>query len=198
MVDQTGLGTVKKFDLGKPGSFFYSPTWSPDSKKIAFTDKRLNLWYVDVEKPSAAPVKVDTDLYDAWGVSMTPDVVAGQQVADVFRNFYRDHLRAVFVYSLDSGKSSQITDGLSDARYPVFDKGGKVSVFRGEHRSWAGGAWLDLSGFQRPVSRNVYGVVLKEGDANPIEPRERRRERPTRRRATTNKDVRQERREGQG
>jgi len=50
VVDQAGLGTVKKIDLGKPASFFYSPIWSPDSKKIAFTDKRLNLWYVDMEK----------------------------------------------------------------------------------------------------------------------------------------------------
>ena len=31
--DQNGLGTVKKIDLGKPPSFFYAPTWSPDSKK---------------------------------------------------------------------------------------------------------------------------------------------------------------------
>src|SRR5207244_13198986 len=66
LVDQSGLGTVKKISLGNPPSFFYGPTWSPDSKKIAFADKRLNLWYVDIEKGS--PVKVVTDLYDAWGV----------------------------------------------------------------------------------------------------------------------------------
>jgi tricorn protease len=44
IVDQSGLGTVKKIDLGRPPSFFYSPLWSPDSKKIAYQDKRLNLW----------------------------------------------------------------------------------------------------------------------------------------------------------
>ena len=30
-----GWATVKKINLGKPPSFFYSPEWSPDSKKIA-------------------------------------------------------------------------------------------------------------------------------------------------------------------
>src|SRR5690348_4972622 len=46
--DQSGLGEVKKIDLGHPPSFFYSLVWSPDSKKISYTDRRLNLWYVDL------------------------------------------------------------------------------------------------------------------------------------------------------
>lgn len=41
--------TEKTFiSLGKT-SFYYSPTWSPDSCKIAFTDKALNLYYVVME-----------------------------------------------------------------------------------------------------------------------------------------------------
>ncbi|HNC44299.1 MAG TPA: hypothetical protein PLU80_09040 [Acidobacteriota bacterium] len=54
---QTGMGEVKKINLGTPSSFFYTPVWSPDSKKIAFCDKRLNFWYVEVEK--GTPVKID-------------------------------------------------------------------------------------------------------------------------------------------
>src|SRR5919107_5196667 len=34
---QTGMGEVKKIALGNPPSFFYSPVWSPDSKKVAYT-----------------------------------------------------------------------------------------------------------------------------------------------------------------
>ena len=37
---QSGLGEVRKIALGNPPSYFYSPVWSPDSKKIAYTDKR--------------------------------------------------------------------------------------------------------------------------------------------------------------
>src|ERR1700722_5005436 len=68
LVDQSGLGTVKKIGLGQPPSFFYGPTWSPDSKKIAYTDKRLNFWYVDVEK--GTPVKVDSDRFEDPSVSL--------------------------------------------------------------------------------------------------------------------------------
>jgi len=167
LVDQSGLGTVKKIDLGKPASFFYSPTWSPDSKKIALTDKRLNLWYVDIEE--GAPVKVDTDLYDAWGVLMTP-VWSPDSKWLTFTKFLPNHFRAVYVHSLETGKSSQITDGLSDARYPEFDKGGKVLYFTASTDLGLAMTWLDLSGFQRPVSRNVYAAVLKKSDSNPIEP----------------------------
>ena len=50
---QNGLGPIAKIDLGTPPSFFYSPTWSPDSKKITYYDKRLNIWYVDLDKKTA-------------------------------------------------------------------------------------------------------------------------------------------------
>ena len=70
---QNGLGPVTKIDLGKPPSFFYSPTWSPDSKKITYSDKRLNVWYVDLEKKT--PVHVDTDLYEgpSFNTVWSPD-----------------------------------------------------------------------------------------------------------------------------
>ena len=51
------MSEPKKISLGNPPSFYYSPTWSPDSKKIAYTDKRLNLWYVDLAKGAPASPK---------------------------------------------------------------------------------------------------------------------------------------------
>src|SRR5215213_1184627 len=46
--DQNGIGEVKKVQL--PPSFYYAATWSPDSKKIALFDKKLQLWYLEVDK----------------------------------------------------------------------------------------------------------------------------------------------------
>jgi len=167
LVDQSGLGEVKKINLGNPPSFFYGPTWSPDSKKIAFADKRLNLWYADIEKGS--PVKVVTDLYDAWGVRFSQTWSPDSKWI-TYSRFLPNHQRAIFVYSLESSKSAQLTDGLSDAEFPVFDKGGKYLFFAASTDLGLAGTWLDLSGFQRPVTRSVYAVVLKKGDPNPVEP----------------------------
>ncbi len=64
---QDGLTAARKFDLGNPPSFFYGPTWSPDSKKIAYADKRQKLWYVSRR---GTPVSVDADTIPVWGTSM--------------------------------------------------------------------------------------------------------------------------------
>ncbi|MGB2591323.1 MAG: PDZ domain-containing protein [Candidatus Acidiferrum sp.] len=167
IVDQSGLGTVKKINLGNPPSFFYSPKWSPDSKKIAYTDKRLNLWYVDVDK--GTPVKVATDRYEdptsTIDESWSPD-----SKWLTYSKYLENHMRSVFVYSLETGKESQITDGMSDARYPVFDKNGKSLYFANSTDMGLSIAWLDLSSFQHPVLRSIYAVVLKKGDPSPVEP----------------------------
>jgi len=167
IVDQTGLGAVKKVNLGNPPSFFYGPAWSPDSKKIAYTDKRMNLWYVDVEK--GTPVKVTSDRYEDPSSTMN-ETWSPDSKWLTYAKFLENHMRNVFVYSLETGKESQITDGTSDVRYPVFDKNGKSLYFAASTDLGLSIGWLDLSSFQHPVSRNIYAVVLKKGDPSPVEP----------------------------
>jgi tricorn protease len=161
---QNGLGTVTKIDLGKPPTFFYSPTWSPDSKKITYFDKRLNLWYVDLEKKT--PVHVDTDLFDesSFSTVWSPD---SKWLA--YTKQLDNHMHAIFVYSLETSKATRITDGMSDVQTPDFDKGGKYLYFTASTDMGlvAGG---DMSAIDRPVSRSVYVVVLKKGVASPLAP----------------------------
>ena len=165
--DQSGLGEVKKINLGNPPSYFYGPTWSPDSKKIAYTDKRLNLWYVEVEK--GTPVKVATERFEdpsnAMNAGWSPD-----SKWLTYTRYLPSHQHAVFVYSLENAKESQITDGTADTRFPVFDKNGKTLYFTASTDLGLGVGWLDLSSFQHPLTRSVYAVVLKKGDPNPVEP----------------------------
>ncbi len=167
IADQSGLGAVKKINLGNPPSFFYGPTWSPDSKKISYTDKRLNLWYVDVEK--GTPAKVDTERWEDPASSMDPSWSPDSKWL-TYTKILPNHLHAVEVFSLETGKSAQLTDGLSDTRYPVFDKNGKTLYFTASTDVGLSVGWLDLSSFQRPVSRSVYAVVLKKGDPSPVQP----------------------------
>jgi tricorn protease len=162
---QNGLGDVRKINLGNPPAFFYNPAWSPDSKKIAYTDKWLNLWYVDVDKPT--PVKVDTDAYDAQGLnpSWSPD---NRWMA--YTKLLTSHFRAVFVYSLDTGKSTQITDGMSDAQFAVFDKNGKYIYFAASTNIGPTVGGLDMSSDGREVTRSVYVIVLRKDLPSPLAP----------------------------
>jgi len=164
---QEGIGAVRKIDLGKPPSFFYTPTWSPDSKRIAYSDKRLNLWYVDLDHPT--PVKVDTDRFDSplheFDVVWSPD---SKWLA--YTKQLPSTMRAAFVYSLDGGKATQITDGMSDVLYPNFDKNGKYLYFTASTDMGLSTGWLDMTSDAHPVTRSVYVVVLRKDLPSPIPP----------------------------
>jgi tricorn protease len=182
--DQSGLGEVRKIDLGSPPTFYYSPTWSPDSKKIAYTDKRLNVWYVDVEKKT--PVRVDTDTY-AGPAQLNP-VWSPDSRWLAYTKQLRNHLRAVFIYSLEQGKSYQATDGMSDALFADFDKGGKYLYFTASTDTALNTGWLDMSSLSRPVTRSVYIMVLKKNLPSPLAP-ESDEEKPEEKKAESGKET---------
>ena len=98
-----GLGETKKISLGTPASFYYKPVWSPDSKKIALTDKRLNIWYLDLAK--GTPVKVDSTTYDLPQRIMEP-VWSPDSRWIAYNKQLPSHMNAIFAYSLEQGKSN--------------------------------------------------------------------------------------------
>ncbi len=164
---QSGLGPVRVIPLGEPPSFFYDPVWSPDGKKIAYSDKRLNLWFVDLDHP--VPVKVDTDLYD------TPAHEFDQEWSPdsrwlTYTKQLPNHLHAVFVYSLATGKATQVTDGMSDCLYPVFDRSGKYLFFTASTDTGLAAGWLDMTSEARPVTCSVYVAVLRKDLPSPLAP----------------------------
>ncbi len=163
--EQKGMGDVRKIDLGTPASFFYSPKWSPDSKKIVYTDKRTNLWYVDLDK--GTPIKIDTDTYagNELNPSWSPD---NQWIA--YTKLLKNHMRAVYVYSLADGKISQITDGMSDAENAVFDKNGKYLYFTASTNIGPSVFGFDMSNDDHTLTRNAYVVVLRKDLPSPLAP----------------------------
>ncbi len=164
---QNGEGAVKKISLGSPGSFFYDPVWSPDSKKIAYTDKRLNFWYVDVEK--GTPVKIDSDTYLTPFRPSTPAWSSDSHWVTYVRSL-KNHYGAAFVYNLEEGKPHQITDGLSDVGSAAFDRGGKYLYFTASTNDGPTTGWLDMSSINHPVTRAVYVVVLRKDLPSPLAP----------------------------
>ncbi len=163
---QDGL-TVQKIGLGDPPSYFYSPVWSPDSRKIAYTDKRLNIWVIDIDKK--VPVKIDANLYDT-PQRLVRTVWSPDSKWIAYNRLLGNHLHAIFIYSLDSGKFTQVTDGMSDALFPAWDESGKYLYFTASTDAGPTTGWLDLSSINRPVTRSVYLAVLRKDLPSPLAP----------------------------
>jgi tricorn protease len=162
--DQKGMGEVKKINLGNPPSFYYLPTWSPDSKKVAYSDKRLNIWYVDIAK--GTPVKVDTLSRGGQPrANWSPD---SRWLAYIkpLKSWYD----AVFVYSTEEAKATQITDGLSDAGSPVFDQSGKYLYFTASTDIGPQVFGFDMSSYPHRPTRSVYACVLRKDLPSPLAP----------------------------
>lgn len=164
--EQAGKGEAKSFKLTSPQTFYYDAKWSPDSKQIAFRDKTLSAYYLDIE--SGKVTKFDTDRY-AGGTRMnliwSPDskwITYTKQLPSL--------LRAVYAFSLDTGKAIQITDGMSDAASPVFDADGKHLYFLASTDAALTLGFRDMSSFFRPVTYSAYVVVLRKDLPSPIAP----------------------------
>jgi tricorn protease len=166
--EQNGLGEVRHINLGNPPSFFYTPTWSPDSKRIAYSDKRLNLWYVDLDNPK--PKLIDTDYFGGFAATQFNQTWAPDNKWIAYTRQLPSGLHAVFVYSLDQGKAFQITDGMSDALYPSFDKNGKYLYFTASTDVALSTAGLDMSSDEHRVSRSAYVAVLSKDLPSPLAP----------------------------
>ncbi len=166
IADQTGLKDKTVISPGKK-TFFYSPVWSPDSAKIAYTDKALSLYYVDLQ--TKVPVHVDTDTYDHPERSLNPAWSPDSKWIAYTRRL-NTQIRAVFLYDLETGTSHQVTDGLSDAAWACFSRDGKHLFFAASANYGLNTGWLDMSSYERPVSRSLYVAVLSKDSPSPLAP----------------------------
>src|ERR1022692_1027672 len=161
---QSGAGEVKKIEL-KAG-FYRSPKFSPDSKKIALVDSFMRLSYVDLETAKQVEVAQDTyqmrngDIAGAW----SPD---SKWLA--YSKVLPNELSAIHLYSLADGKSTQVTDGLSDATNPVFDNDGKYLYFTASTNSGESLA-LDIHAVGRTSTSSIYLAVLDKTQPSPFAP----------------------------
>ncbi len=167
VADALGAKAPRFIDVGPHPSFYYGPQFSPDSKWIAYTDKHLNLWYV--EAAGGKPVKVDTALRGSFTSDLeftwSPD---SRWIA--YRRDLENQQHAIFLYSLASHAATQLTDGMSDAGSPAFDPSGKYLYFTASTNSGPSTAGIDLSSLDRAVSSSVYAIVLARDGLSPVPP----------------------------
>jgi tricorn protease len=164
--DQLGLQPARAIKLSDHPSFYYAPTWSPDSKKIAYADKHLNLWYIELDHPS--PLRIDSAPYETFGATLFNEQWSPDSRWLAYNEQLPNMLNAVFVYNIEDRKSTQITDGMSDSRDPVFDRSGKYLYFLASTNTALTTTGLDMLGDEAPTSSFLYAAVLSSTVASPL------------------------------
>ena len=159
--------SVKKIRIEQKPSFYWELAWSPDSTKLTFPDRRLGLWLVDVNTETA--LRIDTSPYsaqDSWTPSFSPD---SRFLAYTKR--MKNRAGAVFIYDVAQKKAFQLTDGITHAQTPVFDKNAKYLYFLSSPNAGTTEfSWGVLNGvLANPlVIRRVHAVILANDQPSPL------------------------------
>jgi len=164
-----GTAPAKKFELAKEPAYYFDPVWSPDSKKLSFHDNRLNTWILDTVTGKLTAVG-DKNIYGgfsntAYDVSWSPD---SKWLA--YTRSMPNHLHAIFLYEVETGKSTQITSEMAESTNPAFDREGKYLYFIASTNAGPTSDGLDMTSDLYQVTSNLYAITLASSTASPIAP----------------------------
>src|SRR6266576_4653718 len=157
---QDGLGKEQQITSGYKG-FKFNPVWSPDSKKLAWADKDLRLWYIDIGDKK--PVEVDRAKYaEIANYSWSPDSKwLSYDKQDENGN------SAVQLYSLADKEITPITNSFTNSYSPVFDPAGKYLYFISNRDFNEVLGNVDFE-FANPKAARVYVVTLRTDEPSPF------------------------------
>ncbi len=161
---QDGSVEPRAYDVEGAG-FYEDPKWSPDGNYISYSDNSWSLYYIELESGETTRVfsegqygprkRVD----HAW----SPDSrwIAHTRTTPTY-------FGQTWIYSLDSGESTMVTDGLSDVWEPVFDASGKYLYFFASTDAGPQNQWFAMSNLDMAVTGTLYLAVLQAGEESPL------------------------------
>lgn len=143
----------KQLTTGSTG-WKYPPVWSPNSKYLAWSDRNMRLWIMNIA--TGKPVEVNTATQnEIRHYSFSPDT---RWLA--YTREGSNGLSAIWVYDIQSGKNHQLSDNKFDDYSPVFSMDGNY-LFFASNRDFN----LEFSSFEFDYLYNnatrLYAMVLK-------------------------------------
>jgi tricorn protease len=166
---QAGSAPVKKFKLASEPAYYFDPTWSPDSKMIVFNDNRLNIHLLDTVTGKLITLG-DKNVFGGFSDSSYDIAWSSDSKWIAYPRSMPNHLHALFLYSVETGKSTQLTSEMADSRLPAFDRGGKYLFFTASTNSGATSDGLDMTSDLYLVTSNIYATVLAADQPSPVAP----------------------------
>ena len=141
----------------------YELAWSPDSKKIAWGDKKLRLQYVDVDSKKITEVD-KAEANEMHDYNWSPD-----SKWITYTRPEKESKGKIYLYNLATAIKTAVTDGWFDVRNPVFSNDGKY-LYLVSNRDFSptfSNADFEIAYFNMS---KVYLVTLSKETANPFAP----------------------------
>ncbi|MDR1897300.1 MAG: PDZ domain-containing protein [Prevotellaceae bacterium] len=153
---QTPTQLTKNSDTYK-----YGLSWSPDSKKILWSDKLQRLRYIDVDTKKITEVEQTSD-GELNNFAWSPD---SKWIAYTMPRY--NTTSVIVIYNTDSGKKEEVTDDWFDSYSPSFSDDGKYLTFissRDFHPTYGSTEWNHIySGMNK-----IYLVTLSKKTPSPF------------------------------
>jgi len=158
-------GSAPPTQITKNGdSYKYQIYWSNDSKKLLWADRKQRLQFVDVESKDVTLV-AESKAFEFNQYAWSPD---NKWITYTMPEV--EMMNKVYLYSLESGKSNEVTDGWYDASQPAFSSDGKYLFFvsdRDFNPLYSATEWNHA---YQDMSR-IYFVTLAKDTESPFKPK---------------------------
>ncbi|MCX6826021.1 MAG: PDZ domain-containing protein [candidate division Zixibacteria bacterium] len=162
LMAQDGKGNTRLTSDGHCHRF--DAQWSPDSKKIAFSDKDNKLYYIDIT--TKKQVLVDqSPRAQIRNYSWSPDsrFLAYSKPGE-------NEIWAIHIYSLTDGVIHQVTPGYTNDDSPIFDPDGKYLYFLSERNFNPILSNYEFTSVNNAIT-NLYLIVLSKTEKSPFAPK---------------------------
>ena len=120
---QDGSGPARQMTSGGDTYKFDLP-WSPDSKRILWSDKKLRLQYVDVQTARRSRWWTQAKAWEIANIGWSPD---SQWIA--YAKPEERQMSKIYLFSLAAKRAWPVTEQWFDSGKPVFSADGKYLFF---------------------------------------------------------------------
>ncbi len=145
-------------------NYKYQPIWSPDSKKLMWSDRAQRLHYVDID--AKVPTQIaESAAFEFTDYSWSPD---SKWVA--FAKPEAKGPQRIYLYSLDSKQTVPATDAWYNSSEPVFSADGKLLFFVSARSFNPTYGQTEFEHVYTDMSR-IYFVTLAKDTKSPFAPK---------------------------
>lgn len=157
-------GTEKPVQLTSNTNIYkFSLRWSPDSKKVLWSDQHFKLNYVDIETKKIIEV-VKGNSHRFYNYSWSPD---SKWIS--FSEGEKDRMTSIYIYELKTKSKTEVTKGWFYSSKPSFSSDGKYLLFVSNRDFSPIYSQVEWNYAYRDMAR-IYLAILSDETVSPFAP----------------------------